>query len=126
MMGLDLTNQTIATMEIIERMEDIGNRAGKLFGDIMRFTFRSQRINGLNGGPVHDVTAVMYLVHPEFFTMRETYVEVDLSRGLCYGRTVVDFNRRYGKKPNAMVGLCTELPVFWDEVERIIRMYGHD
>ena len=126
MMGLDLTNQTIATMEIIERMEGIGNRAGKLFGDIMRFTFQSQRINGLNGGPVHDVTAVMYLVHPEFFTMRETYVEVDLSRGLCYGRTVVDFNRRYGKKSNALVGLCTELPVFWDEVERIIRMYGQD
>jgi len=38
----------------------------------------------------------------------------------------VDFNRRYGKKSNALVGLRTELPEFWDEVERVIRMYGQD
>ncbi|MBQ1508324.1 MAG: nucleoside hydrolase, partial [Erysipelotrichaceae bacterium] len=36
MMGLDLTNTALADLHIIERMEGIGNKAGKLFGDIMR------------------------------------------------------------------------------------------
>lgn len=39
MMGLDLTNQALADMSVIERMEKLGNKAGKLFGDMMRFTF---------------------------------------------------------------------------------------
>ena len=83
MMGLDLTNQVLADMEVIERMEAIGNRAGKLFGDIMRFTFNTQKLNGLSAGPVHDVTAVAYLVAPELFTTRSMHVEIDLTHGPC-------------------------------------------
>ncbi|MBR2671147.1 MAG: nucleoside hydrolase [Oscillospiraceae bacterium] len=124
MMGLDLTNRTIATEKVIERMEAIGNKAGKLFGDIMRFTLQSQKANGLDGGPVHDLTAVMYLVHPEFFRMKEAFVEIDLSKGPSYGRTVADINGRLGKEPNALVGLDTDLPVFWDEVERVLRLHN--
>ena len=123
MMPLDLTNETIASKEIIERMEGISNRAGRLFGDIMRYTLRSQAVNGLKGGPVHDVTAVMYLVHPEFFHTKEMYVEIDLTRGPSYGRTVADINDRFHKKPNAIVGLSTDLPAFWNEVERVLRMH---
>ena len=123
MMPLDLTNETIASREIIERMEAIGNKAGKLFGDIMRYTLRSQAVNGLKGGPVHDVTAVMYLVHPEFFHTQEMYVEIDLTKGPSYGRTVADIYDRFHRKPNATVGLSTDLPAFWDEVERILCMH---
>lgn len=49
MMGLDLTNQTACTMDVIERMERTGTRAGKLFGEIMRFTYRTQH-EGLRPG----------------------------------------------------------------------------
>lgn len=121
MMGLDLTNGTIATPDIIERMEALGNKAGKLFGDIMRFTLNSQAVNGLEAGPVHDVTAVMYLVHPEFFETREMFVEIDLSKGPSYGRTVADINDRFHRTPNAIVGLNTDLPAFWNEVERVLK-----
>ena len=31
MMGLDLTNQTVCTADVIERMRNTGNRAGALF-----------------------------------------------------------------------------------------------
>ncbi|MBQ1505332.1 MAG: hypothetical protein IIZ48_01020 [Erysipelotrichales bacterium] len=88
---------------LIGQAESISNRAGKLFGDIMRHTLKSQAINGLAAGPVHDVTAVMYLVHPEFFTTKKMYAAIDLSKGLSYGRTVCDINNRYKKKPK---GYC--------------------
>lgn len=124
MMGLDLTNQALADMNVIERMESIGNKAGKLFGDIMRFTFRSQAaVNGLAAGPVHDVTAVVYLFAPEVFTTKPAYVEVDLSRGPSYGRTVCDFVGRMGHAPNALVGTGIDLVKFWDIVEETLRRY---
>lgn len=124
MMGLDITNTALADMVIIERMEGIGNKAGKLFGDIMRFTFSSQqKVNNLAAGPVHDVLAVAYLVAPELFTMKEMNVRVDISHGLSYGRTVADYNCNTGLVPNALVGLSLELDKFWDLVEDVLRMH---
>ena len=123
MMGLDLTNQALADMNVIERMESIGNKAGKLFGDIMRFTFRSQAVNGLSAGPVHDVTAVVYLFAPEVFTTKPAYVEVELNHGPSYGRTVCDFVGRMGHAPNALVGTGVDLVKFWDIVEETLRRY---
>ena len=124
MMGLDITNQALAGMSIIERMEAIGNKAGKLFGDIMRFTFETQRkYNDLDAGPVHDVLAMAYLVEPEIFQMKPGYVELCLDRGPCYGRTVCDFvkYKLEGREPNALVGTGLDLKRFWDLVEENVR-----
>jgi len=117
MMGLDLTNQALANMKIIERMEAIGNKAGKLFGDMLRFTFNSQKLFGLSAGPVHDVTAMTYIVRPDLFDVQPAYVEVCLDRGNCYGRTVVDFSGITQKPQNALVGTGIHLEEFWDFVE---------
>ncbi len=42
MMGLDLTNQTVCTPDVIARMERAGGPAGELFSDIMNFTLKTQ------------------------------------------------------------------------------------
>lgn len=120
-MGLDLTNQAIATMDIIKRMESIGNKAGKLFGDIMRFTFNTQRVYELEAGPVHDVTAMAYVIDKDLFYTRSAYVEVCLDKGCCYGRTCCEFFGRDGNKPNALVGTGLNLEKFWDLVEDNLR-----
>ena len=123
MMGLDLTNTARADMDIIERMEGLGNKAGKLFGDIMRFTFHSQACNGLPSGPVHDVTAVTYLVAPELYTTKDVFAEIELNRGPSYGRTVCDINDRFHKPANVKVGLAIDLPRFWDLVEDTLKRH---
>lgn len=52
MMGLDLTNQTVCTPDVIARMERAGGPAGELFSDIMNFTLKTQFENyGTAGGP---------------------------------------------------------------------------
>lgn len=121
MMGLDLTNQALADMSVIERMEAIGNKAGKLFGDMMRFTFETQRMFGLTAGPVHDVTAMAYVVEKDIFETKPAYVEICLDKGSCYGRTVCDFFGTNGKKPNALVGMGLNLERFWNLVEENLR-----
>ena len=122
MMGLDLTNQALADRSIIDRMEGIGNKAGKLFGDMMRFTLESQRLFGLEAGPVHDVTAMAYTVHPDLFEVKPAYVEICLDKGNCYGRSVVDFYGICGKEPNALVGTGLDKGAFWDFLEENLRM----
>ena len=125
MMGLDLTHQTICTEDIIERMEGVGNVAGKLFGDIMRFTLKSQfECFGLAAGPLHDATCVGYLISPEIFETQEMYVEIDINRGPCYGRTVCDELYVLGQPSNVKVGKKINAEHFWDLVEECIRMYS--
>lgn len=124
MMGLDLTNQTVCTADIIERMESIGNKAGRLFGDIMRFTLNTQKIAfGLEAGPVHDVTCIAYLVAPELFTTQDMHVVVDINRGPCYGRTVCDTINCLNHAANCTVGTGIHLQRFWDLVAEAVARY---
>ncbi len=124
MMGLDLTNQTVCTADVIERMRNTGNRAGALFADIMSFTLKTQaEVYGLAGGPVHDATCIGYLIDPGCITTKDMYVEIDVNEGPCYGRTVCDELGITGKTPNAKVGTKIDTPRFWDRVEECIRRY---
>lgn len=124
MMGLDLTNQTICTPDIIERMEAVGNKAGKLFGDLMSFTLKTQfKEFGLEAGPIHDATTIGYLINPDLFDVQNMFVEVDINRGPCYGRTVCDELNVLKQMPNAKVGKGINHDGFFDLVEDCIRMY---
>ncbi len=123
MMPLDLTNTALADQNIIERMRNIGNKAGQLFADIMSFTLHSQAVNGLSAGPVHDVTAVTYLVAPELYETVDANVQIDLSKGLSYGRTVCDIFGRTKLEKNATIALKIDLDKFWDLVEDTLRRH---
>ncbi|MCR1871779.1 ribosylpyrimidine nucleosidase [Mammaliicoccus lentus] len=124
MMGLDVTNQTICTTEVIERMESADNKAGKLFGDLMRFTLKTQYEEfGLEAGPLHDSTTVAYIVNKELFEVQEMFVEVDINRGPSYGCTVCDESNVLKEKPNVKVGKKVDTAKFFDLVEECIKMY---
>lgn len=124
MMGLDLTNQTTCTADVISRMKKVGGPAGELFSDIMSFTLKTQYENyGLAGGPVHDATCIGYLINPDAFKMQDMYVEIDVNNGPCYGRTVCDELGVTGKQSNTKVGMAIDTKWFWDLVEKCVRMY---
>ncbi|EJB4118521.1 ribosylpyrimidine nucleosidase [Escherichia coli] len=98
MMGLDLTNQTVCTPDVIARME----RAG---------------------GLVHDATCIGYLINPDGIKTQEMYVEVDVNSGPCYGRTVCDELGVLGKPANTKVGITIDTDWFWGLVEECVRGY---
>ena len=124
MMGLDLTNQTVCTPDVIARMERAGGPAGELFSDIMNFTLKTQFENyGLAGGPVHDATCIGYLINPDGIKTQEMYVEVDVNSGPCYGRTVCDELGVLGKPANTKVGITIDTDWFWGLVEECVRGY---
>ncbi len=123
-MGLDLTNQTVCTPDVIARMERAGGPAGELFSDIMNFTLKTQFENyGLAGGPVHDATCIGYLINPDGIKTQDMYVEVDVNSGPCYGRTVCDELGVLGKPANTKVGITIDTDWFWGLVEECVRGY---
>lgn len=86
MMGLDLTNQTVCTPDVIARMERAGGPAGELFSDIMNFTLKTQFENyGLAGGPVHDATCIGYLINPDGIKTRRCTSKWTLTAALATG-----------------------------------------
>ncbi len=124
MMGLDLTEQAQCYPAIIERMEAVGNVAGTLFGDIMRFVLGTQKAAyGFEGSPLHDSTCVAYLIDPNCIQFKEMHVDVDIKSELCYGRTVCDYFNCSGKPSNTKVAITLDAPRFWDIVEECVRLY---
>ena len=66
MMGLDVTRKVLCYPEIVDRMEKIGNKASKLFADLMRFFCKTQKeVFGWEGGPLHDPVTIAWLIDPE-------------------------------------------------------------
>ena len=55
MVGLDVTRKALCYPAIVERMDKIGNKASKLFVDLMGHFCKSQKeVFGWEGGPLHD------------------------------------------------------------------------
>ncbi|MCY1024770.1 nucleoside hydrolase [Mammaliicoccus sciuri] len=124
MMGLDVTNKTLCTPEIIKRMESTNNKAGQLFSDLMNFTLKTQYQEfGLEAGPLHDATTIGYLVNKDLFEVQDMYVEIDINRGPSYGRTVCDESDVLKKEHNIKVAKNVKVDEFFDLVYECIRMY---
>ena len=124
MMGLDVTNKTLCTPEIIKRMESTNNKAGQLFSDLMNFTLKTQfQEFGLEAGPLHDATTIGYLVNKDLFEVQDMYVEIDINRGPSYGRTVYDESDVLKKEHNVKVAKNVKVDEFFDLVYECIRMY---
>ena len=121
MVGLDVTNKTAPDMEKVERIEKLCNPASKLCGGILRFLLRNnQEIDGPAAGAMHDGTAVSFAACPELFSVKEMQVEIDLSHGPCYGRTVCSEKG----KPNALVVTGVDYEKLWQLMADTIALYG--
>ena len=79
MVGLNVTHLTMMDQDYLRSLEAIGNKAGKLIGEITKFYLAA------NGGvtmPTHDPSAIMYYVEPQLFTSKPVHL---------YIQTEVDF-----------------------------------
>jgi inosine-uridine nucleoside N-ribohydrolase len=113
MVGLDVTNRAVLTPEHADELRARGP-VGKAVAEMLDFYGAFYREAYDHGGcPVHDALAVARVVRPELVTTRELHVQVDVSDGICRGRTVVDMRRRTVlPEPNARVAVDVDVPGF--------------
>ena len=125
MMGLDVTRKVLCYPEIVDRMEKIGNKASKLFADLMRFFCKTQKeVFGWEGGPLHDPVTIAWLIDPSVGTLKPMHVDIDIRSVQSYGRTNCDFFGYGGQEPTANVAIDIDAAKFWDIVEAGLRRYS--
>jgi purine nucleosidase len=112
MVGLDLTLQAIATPEVVDRMRQLGRLGEELVVPLSTF-WNDDKDPAWNGQAVHDVVAVAYVTHPEFFTTVPAHVEVETAGTFTSGMTVVDFR---ADTANATVPTRLDVDAFWEYV----------
>lgn len=96
---LDVTHQVVSTEQRINRLDNLGNRAGNLVAAILRShgLIESKQFGG-DGGPLHDPTVIAYLLQPSLFAGRTVNVQVETRGEFTLGETVVDW-RGVTRKP---------------------------
>lgn len=86
--GLDVTHETIATAAFFDQLRSSAGAAGQLIHVISRCYLEfHKRINGSYECPVHDSSAVAYLLRPELFATRKAVVRV-ATTGIAMGQTI--------------------------------------
>ena len=86
--GLDVTQEIIAHRPFFDAMQANAGSAGDFIYRISRFYLDfHERVSGRNECPVHDSSAVAYLLRPDLFTTRAAGVRV-VTSGLAIGQTI--------------------------------------
>jgi purine nucleosidase len=99
---LDVTQKALSTMPRVKRLEDLGNRIGKLISAILVSHARREIEElGSSGGPLHDPCVIAYLLAPSLFSGRHVNVAVETQGQFTLGETVVDWRGVTERSPNA-------------------------
>ncbi|SHF78507.1 Inosine-uridine nucleoside N-ribohydrolase [Kaistia soli DSM 19436] len=121
--GLDVTQEAVVSLTYLEQLRDTAGRAGQFIWDISRFyeNFYFQS-TGLPGFPVHDSSAVGYLLDPTLFTTRAGPIRV-VTEGIAIGQTIQMPNNRSFPPGNAWEGRPDHLVCIDSDPERFLKLY---
>jgi inosine-uridine nucleoside N-ribohydrolase len=113
MVGLDVTNRAVLTPEHADRLRPQGP-VGAAVAAMLDFYGGFYREAYDHGGcPAHDALAMAHVIRPGLLEVVARHVEVDVSDGICRGRTVVDMRRRTVlPEPNARVAVDVDATGF--------------
>jgi purine nucleosidase len=124
--GLDLTRHIAMTPEHLAGLtaaagSDPANPLIRLIDDATQFYMEAY--HGLGHGYVahlHDPLAAAVALDPQLIATQPATVDVELTGRLTRGMTVTDWTGRWGREPNAHIGIGVDATVFFDRfIERV-------
>jgi pyrimidine-specific ribonucleoside hydrolase len=124
MAGLDVTEQALILPEDFARVAALGNPVADIVAQWLEFFYVFHQKLGYAGAPMHDPCAVMALLHPEIFSSRKLFVQIETEGEYCRGATVADFTGGTGQAPNAECLLSVDRAAFADRLVGALRYYG--
>ena len=110
MIGLDVTHQALLDRTAAQALRDLGNESGRIAAELTDYALdRNLQWSGATTTAIHDAVAIAHLVAPDLIAVAPYHVAVETGHGPARGRTVCDGLpyrlRRYGRQPNADVGI---------------------
>ncbi|MCM0582034.1 ribonucleoside hydrolase RihC [Weissella diestrammenae] len=107
MIGLDVTLKALLSNQTIADVASMGT-VGKMISGVMT----AYNDVEATGKPMHDVNTILYLLHPEFFTLKDFMVYV-ITDGPAIGGTIADTQDRWSNgQLNAHVAIDIDAKAF--------------
>ncbi len=94
MVGLNLTHQAQATVEVREAVRALPGAAARLAADLLDYCAAGYPKRGLAGPPIHDACAVARVADPSLVGCVPASIEVETQGRLTSGMTVTDLEPR--------------------------------
>jgi purine nucleosidase len=134
-LGLNLTENIMMTPELLGRLAEeagsptapmsVGDARGtastaanpliRVLVDAMRFYFEFHHDEGEGYlAHLHDPLAAAVALDTELVRYRAAPVDVELTGTLTRGMTIADWSRRWGREPNALIGVDVDPDAFFD------------
>jgi purine nucleosidase len=102
-------------------LDDRGTRSAaanpliQVLEDAMRFYFEFHFDEGSGYlAHLHDPVAAAVALDPQLVQCRPVAVDVELTGTLTRGMTIADWSGRWGREPNALVGVDVDPAAFFD------------
>lgn len=127
-LGLNLTENIVMTPAIFTRLAEAAGASSlasnpliRVLEDAMRFYFEFHETQGEGYlAHLHDPLAAAVALDPSLVQTRTATVDVELTGTLTRGMTIADWSGRWGRPPNARVGVGVDPDVFFDRfIERV-------
>ncbi len=103
MCGLDVTYGSSLTEADVQAIRSIGNKAGILASEILKFYGDAIALRGNQGITIHDAVAVAKVLRPDLFQSALYNVIIDLDGKYTRGCTVTDLDNVTGAQKNVEV-----------------------
>ncbi len=118
---LDVTYQCILTEAHLRKLEEVPSPIPAFLRQATRFYMEfHDQYQGIQGCVINDPLALALAFEPDLCYYEALYVDVDISGGVCMGKTFADFYHMMGKPANMKVALGVRAEAFLDLfVERI-------
>lgn len=116
MVGLDVTQKSVMSPEYLDRLHEADNLWTDFIYAITRHYLDFSRRTGWNGMPVHDSSALAYVIDPTLFETKHAYVDVEHRSEHHSGNTIPDW--RGQREAESNVNVCVDV-----DNERFLELY---
>lgn len=102
---LDVTHKCLLKQEHVDRLLKIKSPISRFIKGAAGVYLKSSLDLGYLGSALHDPLTLATIIAPELLTLKEYYVDVDISGGVSMGKTFADFYNILKKPANMKVAL---------------------
>ena len=102
---LDVTHKCLLRQEHVERLLKIASPISRFIRDAMEVYLKASHARGFQGSALHDPLTLAAIIAPDLLTLKEFYVDVDISGGVSMGKTFADIFNVMKKPTNMQVAM---------------------
>ena len=102
---LDVTHKCLLKQEHVDRLTSLDSPISRFIREAMEVYLEASFQLGYEGSSLHDPLTLATIIAPELLTLKDYYVDVDISGGVSMGKTFADVLRSTKKPANMRVAM---------------------